>query len=69
VLGLFGFGTAAAVGGALYRRSAARRRERVDVYYDDGSMLSLVDGSPEADRLLRAARSALAAAPPSRRHG
>src|SRR6266852_4436799 len=38
------------------------RRERVDVYFDDGSMVSLVEGSPEAATLLPVAREVLAAA-------
>ena len=62
LLGLLGFGTGLAAGSVLYRRSVGRRRERVDIYFDDGSMVSFVDGSPEADRLLPAAREALAAA-------
>jgi hypothetical protein len=59
---LVGFVTGALVGSLLYRRSFARRPERVDVYYDDGSMTSYIDGSSEADSLLPAARDALAAA-------
>ena len=62
LLGLLGFGTGLAAGSVLYRRSVGRRRQRVDIYFDDGSMVSFVDGSPEADRLLPAAREALAAA-------
>jgi hypothetical protein len=58
----FGFVTGIFAGSVLYRRSFARRPERVDVYYDDGSMVSYVDGSTEADTLLPAARDALAAA-------
>ena len=57
LLGLLGFGTGLAAGSVLYRRSVGRRRQRVDVYFDDGSMVSF-----EADRLLPAARDALAAA-------
>ena len=34
-------------GSVLYRRRAARRREHVDLYYEDGSMISLTEGSPE----------------------
>jgi hypothetical protein len=45
--------------GALFRRGTARRRERVDLYYDDGSMVSLGDGTPESGRLLELAREAL----------
>src|SRR4051794_36188377 len=43
-------------GSALYRRRAARQRERVDLYAGDGSMASIADGAPEATRLLRLAR-------------
>ena len=59
---LIGFITGALAGSVLYRRSFARRPERVDVYYDDGSMISYVDGSSEAATLLPAAREALSAA-------
>jgi hypothetical protein len=48
-------------GSVLYRRRAARRRERVDLYAEDGSMVSLDDGTPEAARLLPIARDLLAA--------
>jgi hypothetical protein len=48
-------------GSVLVRRRAARRRERVDLYAEDGSMLSLADGTPGADRLLALARDVLAA--------
>jgi hypothetical protein len=51
-----------AVGTVLYRRRAARRRERVELYFGDGSMVSLTEGSAEADRLLGLARELLAAA-------
>ncbi|HEY6018032.1 MAG TPA: hypothetical protein VIU44_15795 [Gaiellaceae bacterium] len=46
-------------GSVLYRRRAARRRSRVDLYFDDGSMLSLAEGSPEAERLLPLAQDVL----------
>ena len=42
-------------GSVFYRRRAARRRERVDLYYEDGSMVSVTDG-PELERLLPLAR-------------
>jgi hypothetical protein len=48
-------------GSVLYRRRAARRRERVDLYAEDGSMVSVADGAPEAARLLTLARDLLAA--------
>ena len=34
-------------------------RERVDLYFDDGSMISLTDGSPDAAQLLPLARRIL----------
>jgi hypothetical protein len=43
-------------GSVLYRRRAARRLERVDLYAADGSMASISDGSPDARRLLALAR-------------
>jgi hypothetical protein len=49
-------------GSVLYRRRAARRRERVDVYAEDGSMASFADGSPEAERVLALARELMALA-------
>jgi hypothetical protein len=48
-------------GSVLYRRRAARRRQRVDLYYEDGSMLSLPEGSPGAARLLPLAHDLLRA--------
>ena len=45
-------------GAIVYRRRFARREERVDVYFEDGSMVSLDDG-PLAERLLEIARAAL----------
>ena len=49
-------------GSVLLRRRAARRRERVDLYFEDGSMVSLVEGSPGSDALLPLAREILRAA-------
>jgi hypothetical protein len=43
-------------GSVLYRRRAARHRERVDIYADDGSMVSIADTAPEGARLLWLAR-------------
>jgi hypothetical protein len=62
VLALLGFGTGLVAGSMVYRRSFGRRRERVDVYFDDGSMVTFADGSPEAEKLLSVARDALTAA-------
>ena len=52
ILGLLGGMIA---GAALIRRQTSRR-ERADLYFEDGSMLSLTDGSPGAERLLPLAR-------------
>ena len=49
-------------GSVLYRRRAARRLERVDLYAEDGSMASVADGSPDAERLLTLARELLVVA-------
>ncbi|HWN21139.1 MAG TPA: hypothetical protein VNP93_04155 [Gaiellaceae bacterium] len=39
------------------RRDAAR--ERISLYYDDGSMVTLERGAPGSERLLELARAAL----------
>ena len=46
----------------LVRRSTRRRKDRVDLYFDDGSMVSLVEGSPEAEKLLGVAQDVISAA-------
>lgn len=51
-----------AAGAILYRRRAGRRRERAELYFGDGSMVSLAEGAPGADRLLAQARELLAVA-------
>jgi hypothetical protein len=43
---------------AFFRHGLRRRHDRVDLYFDDGSMVSLEDG-PQAERLLEIARAAL----------
>jgi hypothetical protein len=60
-LTVFGFATGVFAGSVVFRRSFARRRDRVDVYFDDGSMVSFVEGSSEAESLLPIARTVLAA--------
>jgi hypothetical protein len=62
LLALIGFATGVFAGSVVLRRQFGRRRDRVEVYFDDGSMVSYVDGSPEADALLAPAREALRAA-------
>ena len=49
------------VGGPILYLSRRRdeRREGIRLYYDDGSMITLERGAPEAERLLAVARSVL----------
>ncbi len=47
-------------GSVLVRRRAARKRERVDLYGDDGSMVSHAEGTPEATPLLDIAHTLFA---------
>jgi hypothetical protein len=61
-LGMLGFGTGVFAGSVLVRRSTRRRKDRVDLYFDDGSMVSLVEGSPEAEKLLGVAQDVISAA-------
>lgn len=51
-----------AVAAILFRRRAARRRDRADVYLADGSLVSLVEGQPGAERMLVHAREVLTTA-------
>ena len=53
---------AAAAGAvALLSRRRKATAARIDVYYEDGSMISLERGTPQADRMLSLAADALAA--------
>jgi hypothetical protein len=54
-------GAGSVIGVVLFRRRASRHRERVDLYFDDGSMVSLPEGTPDAERLLPLARDVLRA--------
>ena len=49
-------------GAALLRRRSEQRRQHVDLYFGDGSMISFAEGSPEADRLVPLAQDVLSAA-------
>lgn len=62
LLALLGFATGILAGSVVFRRQFGKRKDRVEVYFDDGSMVSYVEGSPEATSLLEPAREALAAA-------
>jgi hypothetical protein len=54
------FGAALAL---FLRRRSVSRGEHVDLYYDDGSMVSLEAGSPRAEEMLGLARDALGRTP------
>jgi hypothetical protein len=62
LLAFVGFGLGAGAGTVLLRRGTRARRERVDLYFEDGSMVSLAEGSPDAAQLLPLARRILATA-------
>jgi len=62
LLGLAGLACVALAAAAFVRRGAAHRRERVDLYYEDGSMVSLTEGSAAAAPLLALGRETLRAA-------
>jgi hypothetical protein len=49
------------LGIGLFNRFA-RKEQRVDLYFEDGSMVSLAGGSPEASLVIPYAREALRAA-------
>jgi hypothetical protein len=59
---LAGFASGALVGTAAYRRWLGGSRERLDLYFDDGSFVTFGAGSREAARLLPLARKVLVAA-------
>ena len=54
-------GAGSIIGGVLFRRRAARLRERVDLYFGDGTMISLT-GAAAAEPFLRRAREMLSTA-------
>jgi len=45
--------------GAAFIRRRSAHRDRADLYFEDGSMLSLTNGSPGAEGLLPKAREIL----------
>jgi hypothetical protein len=65
LLALAGFASGALAGTALYRRLFGAGRERIDVYFEDGSFVTFEAGSREADKLLPLAERALATANPA----
>ena len=61
-LALFGVLTGLLALTAFIRRGTMRTREHVDLYFADGSMVSLSDASADAQRLLPLARELLSTA-------
>jgi hypothetical protein len=62
VLELAGFAVVGIAAGAAYESWRSNRRDdRLDIYFDDGSFVTYVDGSSEAERLLPLARVVLEA--------
>jgi hypothetical protein len=59
---LAGFASGALAGTAAYRRWFGAGRERLDVYFDDGSFVTFGAESPEGARLLPLARQVRIAA-------
>jgi hypothetical protein len=51
---------ASATAAVVFRRRATRSRDRVELYFADGTMVALADGSPGAEPLLSHARELLA---------
>ena len=62
LLALAGFASGALAGSAAYRHWFGGSRERLDVYFDDGSFVTFGAGSAEAERLLPLARQVLTVA-------
>jgi hypothetical protein len=62
MLTLAGFTSGALAGSVLYRRWFAGSRERIDLYFDDGSFVTFEAGSAEGAKLLPLARQVLVAA-------
>ena len=54
-------GAGSFAGTILYRRRSARNRTRVDLYFDDGSMMSLGDGLARRRRACSRSRRELLA--------
>jgi hypothetical protein len=61
-----GVAIVSATGSVLVRRRQTRKQSRVDLYFDDGSMLSLGESANESVGLLPLAHEILAVAGPSR---
>jgi hypothetical protein len=61
-LAVAGAAVASVVGAVALRRRSGRSRDRLELYFEDGSLVTIAQGAPEADPLLLHARELLAAA-------
>ncbi len=61
-LALAGAAVGSAVGAVVLRRRSTRSRDRLELYFEDGSLVTIAQGAPEADPLLLHARELLTAA-------
>jgi hypothetical protein len=61
-LTVLGAAAGSATAAILLRRRVARHRERIELYFADGSLVALTQGRSEAEPLLVHARELLAAA-------
>jgi hypothetical protein len=59
---LSGVASGALAAALAYRRWLGDSRDRLDIYFDDGTFVTFVAGSSGAERLLPLAREVLAAA-------
>ena len=59
-----GFASGALAGTVAYRRVFGGGRERVDVYFDDGSFVTFAGRSPEAAKLVPLAQRVVAVVRP-----
>ena len=55
-----GFASGALAGTVAYRRVFGAGRERIDVYFDDGSFVTFAGRSPEAAKLVPLAQRVVA---------
>jgi hypothetical protein len=60
-----GFASGALAGTVAYRRVFGGARERIDVYFDDGSFVTFAGRSPEAAKLVPLAQRVVAAVRPA----
>jgi hypothetical protein len=58
------FAAGSLAGSLLYRRRAVRQRERIDLFAEDGSMVSITESSQQATELLSLARELIALTAP-----